>query len=57
MESQAIGSSFDDILKDEGILEKVETAAIKKVAIFQAETQVGEKPAQPKPGGPLSVRR
>ena len=37
MSNKAIGSSFDDFLKEEGIYEEVEAAALKKVIAFQLE--------------------
>lgn len=35
MKKQSIGSSFDEFLEEQGILEEVEEAAVKKVLAFQ----------------------
>lgn len=37
MNQDAIGSSFDEFLKDEGIYEEVQAAAIKRVLTWQLE--------------------
>jgi hypothetical protein len=37
MSNNAIGSSFDSFLKEEGIYEEVEAAALKRVLAFQLE--------------------
>jgi antitoxin HicB len=38
-----IGSSFDDFLEEEGILEEVELVAIKRVIAYQMETLMKEQ--------------
>jgi len=35
MKNKSIGSSFDDFLKEEGIIEEVENRAVKKLISFQ----------------------
>ena len=35
MKNESIGSSFDDFLKEEGIIEEVENRAVKKLISFQ----------------------
>lgn len=35
-----IGSSFDDFLKEEGILEEIEEVVAKKVFVFQVEKEM-----------------
>ncbi len=38
-----IGSDFDDFLAEEGILNEVETAALKKVIAFQIQREMEKK--------------
>ncbi len=38
-----IGSDFDDFLKEEGILQEVETAARKRVIAFQIEQEMKKR--------------
>ncbi|MBV8063493.1 MAG: hypothetical protein JOY51_07855 [Nevskia sp.] len=44
-----IGSNLDDFLKDEGILEKLQTQAIKEVVAWQLD-QVRQEREVPPPG-------
>ncbi len=41
--NKRIGANFDDFLKEEGILEKTQAAAVKKVIVFQIENIMREK--------------
>lgn len=41
------GSSFDSLLREEGILEEVESAAIKRVSAWQSEEHGSESPPSP----------
>jgi hypothetical protein len=43
MANQHIGSSFDDFLEEEGILQEVEAVAVKRVLAFQLEQEMKEK--------------
>lgn len=43
MNDQNIGSSFDDFLEEEGILQEVEAVAIKRVLAFQLKQEMEEK--------------
>ena len=43
MKNQNIGSDFDDFLKEEGILEEVTAAAIKRVIAWQLSEAMKEK--------------
>lgn len=43
MVSQHIGSSFDDFLEEEGILQEVEAVAVKRVLAFQLEQEMKKK--------------
>lgn len=38
-----LGSDFDDFLKDEGLLDKVEAVAIKKVITYQLKNAMKQK--------------
>ncbi len=42
-QNQNIGSSFDDFLIDEGILEETETVATKRVIAFQLEEEMKQQ--------------
>lgn len=41
------GSSFDSLLREEGILEGVEAAAVKRVSAWQSEERGSESPPSP----------
>jgi len=43
MKHKNIGGSFDDFLKDEGILEEVEAVAIKRVVALQVREEMKRK--------------
>ena len=43
MKHKNIGGSFDDFLKDEGILEEVEDVAIKRVVALQIREEMKKK--------------
>ena len=43
MKEKNIGSNLDDFLKEEGILEEVQEAAIKRVLAYQIEEAMREK--------------
>lgn len=43
MANQHIGTSFDDFLEEEGILQEVEAVAVKRVLAFQVEQEMKEK--------------
>ncbi len=43
MKHENVGSSFDDFLKEEGLLADAEAAAIKRVIAFQVETLMKER--------------
>ena len=43
MDKKHIGSDFDDFLAEEGLLEQVETVAIKRVLAYQVEELMKEQ--------------
>jgi len=43
MANRHIGTSFDDFLEEEGILQEVEAVAVKRVLAFQVEQEMKEK--------------
>ncbi len=43
MNNKHIGSNFDDFLKEEGLLEEVTTAAIKRVISYQLKKAMEER--------------
>ena len=43
MDKKHIGSSFDDFLAEEGLLEQAETVAIKRVLAYQVEELMKEQ--------------
>ena len=43
MKHKNVGSSFDDFLKDEGLLADAEATAIKRVIAFQVDALMKEK--------------
>jgi antitoxin HicB len=43
MDKKLIGSSFDDFLSEEGLLEQTETMAIKRVLAYQVEELMKEQ--------------
>jgi len=43
MDKKHIGSTFDDFLAEEGLLEQAETVAIKRVLAFQVEELMKEQ--------------
>jgi antitoxin HicB len=43
MKKENIGSDFDDFLKEEGIYDEVNAAAVKEVIAFQVEKIMNEK--------------
>ena len=43
MKNQHIGNSFDDFLKEEGILAEAEATAVKRVIAFQIQEEMKER--------------
>lgn len=43
LEQQAVGSSFDDFLEEQGVLSEVDALATKRVIAYQIETSMNEK--------------
>jgi DNA-binding Xre family transcriptional regulator len=43
MKNNAIGTSFDDFLAEEGIAEAVEAGAIKKIIAYQLQETIAQK--------------
>ena len=43
MANRHMGTSFDDFLEEEGILQEVEAIAVKRVLAFQVEQEMKEK--------------
>ncbi len=43
MKNKHLGSSFDDFLEEEGILEEAESVAAKRVFVFQLEKELEKK--------------
>ncbi len=43
MESEHIGSNFDDFLAEEGLLEQTETVAVKRVIAYQIEQLMAQQ--------------
>jgi len=43
MKNKAIGSSFDDFLAEEGIIEEVEAGAIKKIIAYQLQETIAKE--------------
>ncbi len=43
MKNKALGSSFDDFLKEEGIAEDVENGAVKKIIAYQLQEAIASE--------------